>query len=75
MLGSITIEIRTLNAVKKRTYFVWPAPLLPVNSGTIFFNSVEQVVSKTIVIKVFVEYQVPNFEISIFFFPNEARVC
>ena len=60
LLGSITIEIRTLKAVKKRTYFVSLVALLSsrtqvdfenrVDSGGIqvnFYNSVEQVVGKT----------------------------
>ena len=48
VLGSIAAEIRTLNAVKKRTCFVSLAPLLPSRTQVRFFyNSVEQVVGKT----------------------------
>ena len=48
VLGSIAIEIRTLNAVKRHTYFVSLAPLLPSRTQVRFFfcNSVEQVVGK-----------------------------
>ena len=46
------------------------------NSGAIFFTLVLNRWWAKLVIQVLVEYQVPNFEISnFFFFPTEARVC
>ena len=66
MLGSIAIEIRTLNAVKKRTYFVSLAPLLPSRTQVRFVCTI--VLKKwlpKLVIQVLVEYQVPSFEMAI----------
>ena len=40
MLGSISFEIRMLNAIKKRTYFVSLAPLLPSRTQVRFFTLV-----------------------------------
>ena len=47
VLGSITFEVRMFNAIKKGTYFVSPAPLLPSRTQVRFYISVEQVVGKT----------------------------
>ena len=48
VLGSIALEIGTLYAAKKRTYFVSPAPSLPSRAQVQFFyNRGGQVVGKT----------------------------
>ena len=64
MPGSIAIEIRTLNAVKKkRTYFVSPAPSLPSRAQVRFFTIVVDKWWAKLAIQV-LEYQVPNFEMT-----------
>ena len=40
VLGSIAFEIRMFNAIKKRTYFVSLAPLLPSRTQVRFFTLV-----------------------------------
>ena len=67
VLGSIAIEIRTLNAVKRRTYFVSLALLLPSRTQVQILTIVLNKWWAKLVIQVLVEYQVPNFEMSISF--------
>ena len=71
MLGCIAIKIRMLNTIKKRTYFVSLAPLLSSRTHVRFFTLVlnkwwAKLVIQVLV-QVLVEYQVPNFEMSISF--------
>ena len=67
MLGSIAFEIRMFNAIKKRTYLVSFAPLLPSRTQVRFFTLVLNKWWTKLVIQVLVEYQVPNFEMAISF--------
>ena len=56
-----------LNAIKKRTYFVSLAPLLPSRTQVQFFTLVLNKWWAKLVIHVLVEYQVPNLEMAISF--------
>ena len=65
LLGSITIEIRTLKAVKKRIYFVSLAPFLSSRTQVRFFTIVLNKPWTKLVIQLIVNYQVPNPEVAI----------
>ena len=67
MLGSIAIEIRMLNAIKRRTHFVSLAPLLPSRTQVRFFTLVLNKSWAKLAIQAVVEYQVLNFEMAISF--------
>ena len=53
-----------LNAVKKRTYFVSPAPSLPSIAHVRFFTIVVDKWWGKLAIQVLVDIQVPNFEMA-----------
>ena len=65
VLGSIAIDIGMLNAIKKRTYLVSLAPLLPSRTRVRLFTLVLNKWWAKLVIQVLVEYQVPNFEMAL----------
>ena len=67
MLGSIAFKIRMFNAIKKRTYFVSLAPLLPSRTQLRLFTIVLNKWWAKLVTQVLVEHQVPNFEMAISF--------
>ena len=56
-----------INTIKRRTYFVSLAPLLPPISRVHFFALVLNKWWAILVIEVRVEYKVPNFEMAISF--------
>ena len=67
VLGCIAFEIRMFNAIKKAYIFCLACAITAFeNSGVIIYISVEQWWTK-LVIQVLVEYQVPNFEMAIYF--------
>ena len=67
MLRSRAFEIRKFNAIKMGTYFVSLVPLLPSRTQVRFFTLVLNKWWTKLVIKVGVEYKVPNFEMAISF--------
>ena len=66
MLGSIALEIGTLNAVKTHIFCLACAITAFESSGAIFYTVVGKWWAK-LAIQVLVEYQVPSLEIAISF--------